>query len=171
MQINLESVLSGGHDGWVQSLRWHPQKLQLLSSSMDKNVIIWEPTDSESVWIPKIRMGEIGGEAVGFYDAIFSKDGSKVIYHSFFGALYMFKINNEVPISEIFPIGGHFNGVLDVAWDPSGNYFISCSLDKTSRIFAPSKNEGIFVEVARPQVHGHTKLFELDFQFGICFRW
>lgn len=55
MQINLESVLSGGHDGWVQSLRWHPKKLQLLSASMDKNVIIWEPNEYDSIWTPKVK--------------------------------------------------------------------------------------------------------------------
>lgn len=54
LKIKLESVLSGGHDSWVQSLRWHPQKMQLLSSSKDKNVIVWEPINSESIWIPKV---------------------------------------------------------------------------------------------------------------------
>uniref|UniRef100_A0A915D517 Elongator complex protein 2 n=1 Tax=Ditylenchus dipsaci TaxID=166011 RepID=A0A915D517_9BILA len=131
--------------------------LQLVSSSMDKNVVIWEPSSQhqDSIWVPAKRIGEVGGEAVGFYDAIFSPDGSKVLYHSFFGALLMWQVEEEASQVE-FTIGGHFGSVTDLDWEKSGSYLVTCSLDKTTRIFSQLKESQDFVEVARPQLHGHS---------------
>ena len=54
--------------------------------------------------------------------------------------------------------------VTDLAWEPQGRYLLTCSEDKTARIFAEVEEDGChrFVEWARPQVHGHA-LFAVQF--------
>ncbi|KAI1725282.1 elongator complex protein 2 [Ditylenchus destructor] len=159
LKVTLDSILSG-HDEWVHSLRWHPNALRLISSSMDKNVIIWEPTDNnkqnDSLWYPQARVGDVGGEAAGYYDALFSPDGSKILYHSFFGALFMWELQNDVMSPINCPVGGHFGPVTDLCWESRGRYVISVSLDKTARICAPLANKSSFAEIARPLIHGHA---------------
>ncbi|KAI1731775.1 elongator complex protein 2 [Ditylenchus destructor] len=159
LKVTLDSILSG-HDEWVHSLRWHPNALRLISSSMDKNVIIWEPTDNnkqnDSLWHPLARVGDVGGETAGYYDALFSPDGSKILYHSFFGALFMWELQNDVMSPINCPVGGHFGSVTDLCWESRGRYLISVSLDKTARIFAPVANKPNFSEIARPLIHGHA---------------
>lgn len=168
-ETKLDSVLNE-HNNWIFSLCWHPKKMYLISSSMDKHVILWEfvQTNEYSLWLPKTRMGEIGGEAVGFYDALFSPDGSQILFHSFFGAFLLWNICEEKTFAKSFPISGHFDCVTDFDWGPNGNYIVSCALDKTTRIFAPLKKNGKFVEISRPQVHGHS-LMCIKSISSVCF--
>ncbi|MFH4974324.1 hypothetical protein AB6A40_001033 [Gnathostoma spinigerum] len=160
MKVSLETILSG-HEESVNSVSWHPTKDQILTASNDKCVIIWEPTeDGDGIWLEKARMGDVGGQAVGFFGACFSPTGNSILANTYFGGFVMW--NRSLDISEAdediwslsAAIGGHFCQVCDMTWDPSGSYILSCSKDQTTRCFAPTL-EGYYAEIARPQVHGH----------------
>ncbi|KAK2720771.1 elongator complex protein 2-like isoform X2 [Artemia franciscana] len=158
-----ESVL-GGHEGWVYGLDWHKNnagKLRLLSASMDKTMIIWEE-DENGIWADCVRVGEVGGNTLGFLGCTFSPDGCIILAHGFQGAFHMWRldeISNQWLPRHSF--GGHFDSVVDLAWDPKGVYVISCSTDQTTRLFAPcptGKESYLYApwyEIARPQVHGY----------------
>lgn len=38
-----------------------------------------------------MRVGEVGGNTLGFFDCQFSPDGSMVVAHAFHGALHLWK--------------------------------------------------------------------------------
>ncbi|NWR14117.1 ELP2 protein, partial [Emberiza fucata] len=169
--VSLESVLAG-HENWVYAAHWQPsfskdgsmqQPMRILSASMDKTVIIWEPDKESGVWLEQasVRVGEVGGNTLGFFDCQFSPDGSMIIAHAFHGALHLWKqdtINKKEWTPEVV-ISGHFNSVEDVKWDPEGEFVISVGVDQTTRLFAPWKRkeetEVTWHEIARPQVHGY----------------
>ncbi|XP_059712074.1 elongator complex protein 2 isoform X1 [Haemorhous mexicanus] len=167
--VSLESVLAG-HENWVYAVHWQPsfskdgsiqQPMRILSASMDKTVIIWEPDEESGVWLEQVRVGEVGGNTLGFFDCQFSPDGSMIIAHAFHGALHLWKqatVNKKEWTPEVV-ISGHFNSVEDVKWDPEGEFVISVGFDQTTRLFAPWKRkeetEVTWHEIARPQVHGY----------------
>ena len=54
-------------------------------------------------------------------------------------------------------MSGH-GAVEDVAWDPSGRFVASVSVDQTARVFGHWRRDGVATtwhELARPQVHGY----------------
>ena len=168
----LESVLYG-HEDWVYSVYWHPrvknadgkytQPLCLLSASMDKTMMIWRPQEEENgVWINEVRVGEIGGNTLGFYGGLFSPDGQQILAHGYNGAFHLWTKNTESDHETWDPIptvSGHFGPISDCCWEPSGDYFLTTSQDQTSRIFStwakPGSSEEVYCEVSRPQIHGY----------------
>ncbi|KAJ8913600.1 hypothetical protein NQ315_013422 [Exocentrus adspersus] len=156
--IYLESVLTG-HEGWVYSVNWSPVSLQILSASIDKSLIIWEFDKVSGLWLEKVRMGEVGGNTLGFYGGVFGPDGKQVCAHSYHGAFHIWAYFDKLETwNPSVTIGGHFSEVVDCAWEPKGEYLFSTSSDQTTRIHAPwpSKKEPItWHEIARPQVHGY----------------
>ncbi|XP_075389373.1 elongator complex protein 2 isoform X2 [Tenrec ecaudatus] len=174
--VALETVLAG-HENWVNAVHWQPalyrgirfyssdgvlqQPMRLLSASMDKTMILWAPDEESGVWLEQVRVGEVGGNTLGFYDCQFNDDGSMIIAHGFHGALHLWKQNADNP-KEWTPevvISGHFDGVQDMMWDPEGEFIISVGTDQTTRLFAPWKRKGAsqvtWHEIARPQIHGY----------------
>uniref|UniRef100_A0A8C8YP15 Elongator complex protein 2 n=1 Tax=Prolemur simus TaxID=1328070 RepID=A0A8C8YP15_PROSS len=147
--VTLETVLAG-HENWVNAVHWQPsfykdgilqQPMRLLSASMDKTMILWAPDEESGVWLEQVRVGEVGGNTLGFYDCQFNEDGSMIIAHAFHGALHLWKqsaVNPREWTPEIV-ISGHFDGVQDLMWDPEGEFIITVT----------------WHEIARPQIHGY----------------
>ncbi|XP_060110502.1 elongator complex protein 2 [Heteronotia binoei] len=167
--VTLDSVLAG-HENWVCAVHWQPsfftdgrreQPMRLLSASMDKTVILWAPDEESGVWLEQVRVGEVGGSTLGFFDCCFSPDGTMILAHAFHGALHLWKQSsmNKREWTPGVVITGHFNSVQDVNWDPEGEFIITVGSDQTTRIFAPWKRgnqlEVTWHEVARPQIHGY----------------
>ncbi|XP_011181582.2 elongator complex protein 2 [Zeugodacus cucurbitae] len=163
--ISLESVLYG-HEGWVYGVNWHRSKehgLRLLSVSIDKSIIIWAPSE-DGVWMEQVRVGEVGGNSLGFYGGKFSSDGKSIFGHSYQGGFHIWHqmADNENLWSPGVIIGGHFDEVRDLAWAPNGEFLVSVSADQTTRIHAPWRRANdqsddmiTWHELARPQVHGY----------------
>ncbi|XP_076991723.1 elongator complex protein 2 isoform X2 [Tamandua tetradactyla] len=167
--VTLETVLAG-HENWVNAVHWQSsfyqdgilqQPMRLLSASMDKTMILWAPDEESGVWLEQVRVGEVGGNTLGFYDCQFNEDGSMIVAHAFHGALHLWKQNSSNPrewIPEIV-ISGHFDGVQDLMWDPEGEFIITVGTDQTTRLFAPWKRQEqsqvTWHEIARPQIHGY----------------
>nr|XP_055089818.1 elongator complex protein 2 isoform X4 [Symphalangus syndactylus] len=105
--VTLETVLAG-HENWVNAVHWQPvfykdgvlqQPMRLLSASMDKTMILWAPDEESGVWLEQVRVGEVGGNTLGFYDCQFNEDGSMIIAHAFHGALHLWKQNTVNPVT------------------------------------------------------------------------
>jgi hypothetical protein len=119
--IFLDSVLIG-HEDWVTSVHWLPllknennknnnfinnknnnnnntyNTLRLFSTSMDRNIVIWKPdTLSGGVWIPTVRVGDIGGSLggsiggnlLGFVGGCVSHDGNSMVGIGYGGSFHL----------------------------------------------------------------------------------
>eukprot|EP01133_Synstelium_polycarpum_P008979 gene8979-10532_t len=162
---SLESVLAA-HEDWVSSVSWQPatlvkgvphQSMCLISASMDKTMIVWRP-DASGVWNDELRVGDMGGNILGLYGGVFSPSGAQILSHGYNGAFHLWQ--QETSIGGWTPqivASGHFGPVQDLMWSPDSNYFISCSSDRTLRIFAEWKRDDVssWHEIARPQIHGY----------------
>ncbi|XP_041365470.1 elongator complex protein 2-like isoform X2 [Gigantopelta aegis] len=169
--VSLESVLSG-HEGWIYSVRWHPriktgekgdhQPMSLLSASMDKTMMLWMPDPDAGIWVEQVRVGEVGGNTLGFYGGLFGPDGASILAHGYQGAFHHWTRSTEdkKTWNPSVTVGGHFDCVQDIDWDPrDGQFLISTSLDQTTRLHAPwvkSDRQVEWYEIARPQVHGYS---------------
>ncbi|KAL3091883.1 hypothetical protein niasHT_027503 [Heterodera trifolii] len=156
ISVTLESVLHA-QTGPIYALAWHPNRLELLSSGANQTVVRWSYSDSDSIWLPISRFGDLVGDEVNCYDITFSPCGRYALCHSFLGGFHFWEIDSSkgVVLPKCFPISGHFAEVTDLCWSPDGSFLLSCSADMTTRIFAKHKQLDFFFELARPQTHGH----------------
>ncbi|KAE8282076.1 Elongator complex protein 2 [Larimichthys crocea] len=167
--VSLETVLAG-HENWVYGIHWQPplnkdgelqQPLSLLSASMDKTMILWAPEEGSGVWVEQVRVGEVGGNTLGFYGCQMSPDGSMIMAHAFHGALHLWckDQDNEGEWRPGVVISGHFNALQDLSWDPEGEFILSVGSDKTTRLFTPWRKQDTkqetWHEISRPQIHGY----------------
>jgi len=164
----LDAVLSG-HENWVHSVYWQfeggkqadVQQLKLLSASMDKTVVVWHYDANSATWVDKVRMGEVGGNSMGFFSALFSNNGKKILAHAFSGAFHAWNFISDGEWIPSVVVGGHSSSVNDIDWEPQlGRFLISTSEDQTTRLFAewPCSNHPShsWFEIARPQIHGYN---------------
>ncbi|KAK9118606.1 hypothetical protein Scep_016699 [Stephania cephalantha] len=173
-QISLESLLLG-HEDWVYSVEWKPppssyleesgvyQPDCILSASMDKTMMIWQPEKKGGIWMNVVTVGELNHSALGFYGGHWSQNGDSILAHGYGGSFHLWK-NVGIEFDNWQPQkvpSGHYAAVTDITWARSGDYLLSVSHDQTTRIFAPWSDEvhsgdrSNWHEIARPQVHGH----------------
>ncbi|GAB6021680.1 Elongator subunit elp2 [Chamberlinius hualienensis] len=161
--VCLEANLMG-HDNWIYGLHWDRSlnsgdSPRLLSASMDKTMIVWELDHNLGIWIEKVRVGEVGGNTLGFYGCRFSPNGNMILAHGFQGALHLWNFNKDLDTwKPRCTVGGHFKAVVDLDWDPLGEFIVSASLDQTTRLHFPwskDRSQSSWHEMARPQVHGY----------------
>ncbi|XP_061903182.1 elongator complex protein 2 isoform X1 [Entelurus aequoreus] len=167
--VSLETILAG-HENRVYGVHWQPpsytggqlqQPLRLLSASMDKTMILWAPEEGSGVWVEQVRVGEVGGNTLGFYGCQMSPDGAQILAHAFHGALHLW-CKDQKEDGEWRPgvvISGHFNAVQDLSWDPEGEFILSVGSDQTTRLFTPwrrrDSKQATWHEISRPQIHGY----------------
>lgn len=119
--VTLEAILVG-HEDIVTSVSWRPNSTKniLLSSSMDRSILLWSLEDEEndntdyskdtnnniikptsSCWIPHARIGvaggilgaSIGSSLLGFVDAVWVDD-TTIVGHGYGGTLYFWNCTN-----------------------------------------------------------------------------
>ncbi|XP_012273228.1 elongator complex protein 2 [Orussus abietinus] len=165
--VSLESVFSS-HEGWIYGIHWYPwniidgkyvQPMKLLSSSLDKTMIIWEPDAATGIWLDRVRVGDVGGNSLGFYGCKFSPNGLSIFGHGYEGSFHIWKCSSDA--KDWFPrtaLTGHFGEVIDLCWDPKGRFLITASKDQTTRIHAPwgGGSQETWHEIGRPQIHGYN---------------
>ncbi|XP_035827698.1 elongator complex protein 2 [Aplysia californica] len=147
--VCLESVLCG-HENWVYSIRWQPaqytgdgkcsQAMKLLSASMDKTMILWSPDKGSGVWVEQVRVGDVGGNTLGFFGGLFSPCGQSILAHGYQGAFNQWTLNQVRPSwFEIARPQIHGYDVQCVAM--LGRYsFASGADEKLVRLFSAPKN-------------------------------
>ncbi|KAL5289664.1 ELP2 family protein [Megaselia abdita] len=155
--LSLESVIFG-HEGWVYSAQFFKnRKIGIMTCSIDKSIIIWYQ-GNDGIWVDEHKIGEMGGDYLGFLGAKISSNGNTIVAHGFQGSIHIWTINDENGdiIRELTPTG-HFGGVNDIAWAPGGEFLFSVSTDQTTRIHAPfdSGYTKEWHELARIQIHGY----------------
>jgi elongator complex protein 2 len=100
--VLLESVILG-HEEWVNSVCWAPaqphpqdkskktQPMRLLSASMDRTAAIWAVDEQSGIWIDETRVGEVGGNQLGFFGSQFGPNGDEIIVVGWNGAFHLWR--------------------------------------------------------------------------------
>ncbi|CAB9523680.1 Elongator complex protein 2 [Seminavis robusta] len=181
--VSLEALLLG-HEGPVTAVEWYPSQSSeqlssqqssssiLLSSSMDRSIYLWSPSQDDGIWTPVTRVGSAGGilggsvgsTLLGYLNVLIQPPW--LMGHAYGGALHIWHSSNNNPhFWNATPcLTGHFDGITDLCWESTfGEYLLTVSLDQTCRLWAPlqtnstnNNKKSAWVEVARPQVHGYN---------------
>jgi WD40 repeat protein len=94
------------------------QPMRILSASSDKSMMIWRPDLDTGVWINEVRVGEIGGNTLGFYGGLFGPDGKHIIAHGSNGSFHLWQnISSDEGIQRILR--------FTYVWGAIAKYFIT----------------------------------------------
>jgi WD40 repeat protein len=107
--VFLETLLVG-HEDWVTAVSFlprfslpdtlldakHTDEFRLFSVSMDRNMVIWTPDTNTGIWLPTVRVGDIGGmlggsvgaNLLGFVGSCACPSGQDIIGVGYGGSLH-----------------------------------------------------------------------------------
>lgn len=180
--VTFESLLFN-HDDWIYSAKWHHHhrrgaQLQLLSTSADNSLAVWERDPASGIWVTTARLGEISrekgattatGSIGGFWTGLWASHagGTAILTLGRTGAWRRWDWDAaQGAWGPALAVSGHTRPVTGVAWAPRGEYLLSTSADQTTRLHAPwrqrqqegassSSSGSTWHEMARPQIHGY----------------
>lgn len=168
--VTFESLLFN-HDDWIYSAKWHQSTtssatgLQLLSTSADNSLAIWEPDPSSGIWLTTARLGEISrekgattatGSIGGFWTGLWSPTGTSLLTLGRTGSWRRWDWDAaSAAWVQAVSVSGHTKPVTGIAWSRAGAYLLSTSADQTTRLHARAAATGTWHEMARPQIHGY----------------
>lgn len=167
--ITFEALLLG-HEDWIYTASWRYRngKLQLLSTSEDNSLAMWESDRTSGVWICTTRLGEISaqkgstsatGSAGGLWIGLWSPDGDSVVSLGRTGSWRKWTFSYMADMwAQQVAITGHVREVKGVTWSRDGMYLLSTGSDQTTRLFSQWQRDGqsaSWHEFSRPQIHGY----------------
>ncbi|EFQ27915.1 WD domain-containing protein [Colletotrichum graminicola] len=166
--ITFEALLLG-HEDWIYSAKWFTRnsKLQLLSTSADNSLAMWEADSASGIWVSMVRLGEISrekgattatGSIGGFWTGLWGPDGKSVVCLGRTGSWRRWVYNDErADWHPAIAVTGHTKTVTGIAWSRDGDYLMSTSSDQTTRLHARWKRGAArsWHEMSRPQIHGY----------------
>ena len=153
INVTVDSVIIA-HEDWVMDISWAGPSI--LSASMDQTIALWAYDAESKLWLSDSRVGVVGGRnKLGFVSAASNFEGSDLVGITASGSLHRWCKRDEDRWESTLCSSGHCKGVRDLCWAPGGEYFLSVSLDQTTRMFAFWKDLKLWREIARPQVHGY----------------
>jgi elongator complex protein 2 len=167
--ITFEALLLG-HEDWIYTASWRHRngKLQLLSTSEDNSVAIWESDPTSGVWVCNTRLGEISaqkgstsatGSAGGLWIGLWSPDANSIVSLGRTGSWrkWTYSTASDMWAQEV-AITGHTREVKGVCWSRDGSYLLTTGSDQTTRLLSQWKREessSSWHEFSRPQIHGY----------------
>ena len=166
--VTFEALLLG-HEDWIYTASWRHRndKLQLLSTSEDNSLAIWEADPNSGVWVCITRLGEISaqkgsttatGSAGGFWIGLWSPDANSVISLGRTGSWrkWTYSATEDMWAQQV-AITGHVREVKGLSWSRDGKYLLTTSSDQTTRLFSEWKRgeRSSWHEFSRPQIHGY----------------
>ncbi|KAI0201115.1 WD40-repeat-containing domain protein [Astrocystis sublimbata] len=166
--VTFEALLLG-HDDWIYSAKWFTARdtgrLQLLSTSADNTLAMWEADPTSGIWVTSVRLGEISrekgattatGSTGGFWTGLWSPDGTSVTCLGRTGSWRVWDYDAaEDQWTPRVGISGHTRAVTGISWAKNGEYLLSTSADQTTRLHGRWEPSGTWHEMARPQIHGY----------------
>jgi guanine nucleotide-binding protein subunit beta-2-like 1 protein len=128
--MQLEGTLKG-HTGWVTQIATTPQAPdQILSSSRDKSLILWELTrDDMRYGFPK---RSLKGHNHFVSDVVMSSDGQFALSGSWDNTLRLWDLNTGKTTRRFV---GHTKDVMSVAFSADNRQIVSGSRDKTIKLW------------------------------------
>ena len=147
--VRSDSLLLG-HEDWVFSARFrtryrgssrpdqgpvssttiHANAIpQLLTASMDRSLVIWEPQHDVTaivpvqIWMPVCTVGDAGPSNLGYYSCAWRPDGRGIVANGYTGSLHLWR--RECTEGEVEEAGvwvpypcatGHTKPVVDAHW-------------------------------------------------------
>lgn len=108
-------------------------------------MLIWQAEPISGIWIPTVRIGDIGGtlggsvgaNLLGFIGGFISSSGRYILGLGYGGSFHLWANNQDSDrwYPKPFPTG-HFGAVSDLSWANDGSYLVTASADQTCRVHA-----------------------------------